>query len=100
MIDWDEVRTGQRKEGAYLATWSFGEKIASALAAALVGAALEWVGYEPHAAQSGSVRLVILALMSFAPALCHAISALLLMRFGLGEEEHARIRRELASRNG
>jgi GPH family glycoside/pentoside/hexuronide:cation symporter len=100
VIDWDEARTGERKEGAYLATWSFGEKCASALAAALVGVALEWVGYAPNAAQNDSVRLVILALMSFAPAVCHAISALLLMRFGLGEEEHARIRRELATRNG
>ena len=35
---------------------------------------------------------MILALMSFAPAVCHVISALLLMGFGLGEQEHARIR--------
>ena len=52
VIDWDEERTGERKEGAYLATWSFGEKCASALAAAGVGVALEWVGYAPNVPQS------------------------------------------------
>jgi GPH family glycoside/pentoside/hexuronide:cation symporter len=97
VIDWDELRTGERKEGAYLATWSFGEKCASALAAALVGVALEWVGYAPNAVQSDAVRLMILGLMSFAPAVCHVVSALLLMGFGLGEQEHARIREVLAS---
>lgn len=96
VIDWDELRTGERKEGAYLATWSFGEKCASALAAALVGVALEWVGYTPNAEQSESVRLMILGLMSFAPAACHVGSALLLMGFGLGEQEHARIREVLS----
>jgi GPH family glycoside/pentoside/hexuronide:cation symporter len=99
VIDWDEVRTGERKEGAYLATWSFAEKAASALAAALVGVALEWVGYTPNVEQTESVRLMILGLMSFAPAVCHVVAALILMNFRLGEEEHARIRQELADRN-
>jgi GPH family glycoside/pentoside/hexuronide:cation symporter len=98
VIDWDELQTGERKEGAYLATWSFGEKCAAALAAALTGAALEWVGYRPNVEQSESVRLMILALMSFAPAVCHVVSALLLMGFGLGEAQHAGIRETLRKR--
>jgi sugar (glycoside-pentoside-hexuronide) transporter len=99
VIDWDEERTGERKEGAYLATWSFGEKCASALAAVAVGVALEWVGYVPNVEQTPAVRSMILVLMSFAPALCHVLSALLLMRFGLGEQEHIRIRRALDARS-
>lgn len=98
VIDWDEVQTGERKEGAYLATWSFGEKCAAALAAALTGAALEWVGYTPNVEQNESVRLMILALMSFAPAACHVLSAVLLMGFGLGEAQHAGIRQVLKQR--
>jgi len=98
VIDWDELQTGERKEGAYLATWSFGEKCAAALAAALTGAALEWAGYTPNVEQNQTVRGMILALMSFAPAVCHVISALLLTGFGLDEVQHAGIRETLRRR--
>jgi GPH family glycoside/pentoside/hexuronide:cation symporter len=98
VIDWDEERTGERKEGAYLATWSLGEKCASALAAALTGAALQWAGYTPNVEQTELVRSTILALMSFAPAACHVLSAVLLMGFGLGEAQHAGIRQVLKQR--
>jgi GPH family glycoside/pentoside/hexuronide:cation symporter len=98
VIDYDEHETGERKEGAYLATWSFVEKCAGALAAVLIGAALQLVGYEPGAAQSDATRLTILALMSLVPAACYFGAAWLLRGFALDEAAHARIRSALDAR--
>jgi len=99
VIDFDEVLTDQRKEGAYLATWSFAEKCSAAMAAGLIGFVLEAVGYEPGASQGESTRLAILVLMSLVPAACHFLGALVLRGYGLDEREHARIRRVLDERS-
>ncbi len=98
VIDWDEERTGERKEGAYLAALSFVEKASAALAAAAVGIALDLVGYAPGQEQNPATHVALLALASFVPAGCHFLAALLLAGFGLGEQEHARIREVLAER--
>ncbi len=98
VIDYDEYVTGERKEGAYLATWSFVEKCAGALAAVLIGAALQIVGYEPGGEQTEATRLAILGLMSLVPGTCHFAAAFMLRGFALGQTEHARIRAELDAR--
>ena len=98
VVDWDEERTGERKEGAYLAVLSFAEKCSAALAAAAVGFVLEWVGYAPGREQNHATHVALLALASFVPAVCHFVAALLLTGFGLGEQEHARIRAVLQAR--
>jgi GPH family glycoside/pentoside/hexuronide:cation symporter len=97
-IDFDEERTDQRKEGAYLATWSFAEKCSAALAAAAIGGILQWVEYAPGAVQSADTRLAILVLMSLVPSACHFAGALVLRGYALDEPEHGRIRAALASR--
>jgi Na+/melibiose symporter-like transporter len=99
VVDWDEERTGERKEGAYLAVLSFAEKCAAALAAAAVGFVLEWVGYVPGGEQNHATHVALLAMASFAPAVCHFVAAFLLTGFGLGEQEHARIRAVLTERS-
>jgi Na+/melibiose symporter-like transporter len=98
VIDFDEVMTGERKEGAYLATWSFTEKCAAALAAMTIGLTLEAVDYTPGGKQTESARTAILALMSLLPAACHFLAALALRGYGLDEAEHARIRAVLRAR--
>jgi GPH family glycoside/pentoside/hexuronide:cation symporter len=98
VIDFDEVQTDQRKEGAYLATWSFAEKCSAAVAAGLIGLTLQVVGYEPGEAQSADTRLAIIVLMSLVPSACHYLGALVLRGYALDEREHARIRAVLESR--
>ena len=44
VIDYDEARTGQRKEGSYFAGWNFASKSASGFAILLTGVALQLVG--------------------------------------------------------
>ncbi|NQZ98447.1 MAG: MFS transporter [Myxococcales bacterium] len=98
VIDFDEYQTNQRKEGAYLAAWSFVQKSAAALAAVLLGAVLQFVGYTPGAEQSGPTQFAIMALISFVPGIGFLVAAIVFGRFDLDEAEHARIRAELDAR--
>jgi len=98
VIDYDELVTGERKEGSYLAVWTFVQKSMGGLLAIVLGFALQWVGYEPNVEQTEATKRVILALYGFLPASCFAVGLWLLLRFQLNEAEHAAIRRELDAR--
>ena len=98
VIDYDELRTGQRKEGAYFAVWAFVAKLAGALAVAWTGFLLDALGFVPGVAQSDGVRFGLRMLTAFAPAALFLSGVLLFLRFQLGASEHARIRAALAER--
>lgn len=99
IIDCDEHRTGERKEGAYFAGWAFVQKLASGLMIFVVGQALAWSAFDPDAErQSALVRTTMVALMGGAPLVCYLLGAVAFARFSLSEAEHARIRRELDAR--
>jgi GPH family glycoside/pentoside/hexuronide:cation symporter len=98
VIDYDELRTGERKEGTYFAVWSFAIKTGGALMAAVVGSVLATAGYEPNREQGEGVILAIRALFAGFPCLCYTTGLLLFFRFRLSEREHGRIRDELDRR--
>src|SRR5262249_21136299 len=91
VIAWDELETGQRKEGSYFAAWAFAAKCAGSLSVALVGVALDVVGYAPNAEQPAAVKQAILWLAAGGPATFYVLGILLFLRFRLGEAEHAQI---------
>lgn len=99
IVDVDEYTTGERKEGAYFAGWSFVNKLAAGIMIGLVGWALEWSGFDGQAdAQTEFVKTTMVVLMGGFPLVCYAIGAALFSRFSLTEAEHARIRLALDER--
>ena len=98
IIDYDELMTGERKEGSYLAVWNLVRKSAGSLIAFVTGLVLQASGFEPNVEQSEGAKMAIRLLFCLLPAACYAIGALLLARFSLGEAEHAEIRRVLDER--
>jgi GPH family glycoside/pentoside/hexuronide:cation symporter len=98
VIDLDELRTGERKEGAYFAAWSFVNKLGNAILASSAGFALGLAGYEPNVEQTPLVKHTMIFLLGGMPLLGYGIGALAFARFPLSETEHARIRRELDAR--
>jgi hypothetical protein len=52
VIDFDEYRSGQRKEGAYFAAWSFVFKGASGITFMLTGLVLQFSGFVPKVEQN------------------------------------------------
>jgi GPH family glycoside/pentoside/hexuronide:cation symporter len=99
IVDCDEYRTGERKEGAYFAGWSFVGKLAAGIMVGVVGWALAWAGFDGRAeTQSALAQRTMIALMGGFPLVCYLIGAAFFTRFSLSESEHARIRAELEAR--
>jgi GPH family glycoside/pentoside/hexuronide:cation symporter len=99
IIDVDEHRTGERKEGAYFAAWSFVGKLASGVMVFVVGVVLDSVGYVPNQPQTDAVKGWLVFLMGGMPLIGYAIGIPVFLRFRLSESEHARIRAELDARS-
>ena len=98
VIDVDELRSGERKEGAYFAGWNLVEKLASGAAIASVGALLQFSGYEANAPQNEDAVWAIRLLFSMVPFALHCVAIALLLRFDLDEAAHAEVRRQLEAR--
>jgi glycoside/pentoside/hexuronide:cation symporter, GPH family len=98
VVDLDELRTGERKEGSYFAAWSFVNKLGNAILASSAGFALSLAGYEPNAEQSETVKRTMVFLLGGMPLLGYAVGALAFSRFSLSEADHALVRRELDAR--
>jgi GPH family glycoside/pentoside/hexuronide:cation symporter len=99
VIDWDEARTGERKEGVYFAAWHLAEKLALGIAAAVTGLALSLGGFAPNQPQGESALLAMRLLLSLFPLVCFGAGALLFLRFALGRAEHAALQEDLVRRN-
>lgn len=99
VIDVDELETGERKEGAYYSAYTFLYKASSGVMATVTGFVLGWVGYVQNAPdQSATVQLAIRSLNGLVPLASMAIGALILARFTLTEEVHAKVRAQLDAR--
>ncbi|MCS5635970.1 MAG: MFS transporter, partial [Myxococcota bacterium] len=98
VIDFDELETGDRKEGAYFAAWNFVYKFGVGLTLMLTGIILEVSGFVPNADQSSEALFALKALYGLFPMVCYLVAAWLLSRFSLDEAEHARIRETLDAR--
>ncbi len=100
IVDWDELQSGQRKEGAYAAVWNFIRKAGSAGAAALGGVALTLGGYDPAAeVQSEEVKDAIRYTSGILPSITFLIGIYVFSRFSLNEAEHAEVVAQIQARN-
>jgi GPH family glycoside/pentoside/hexuronide:cation symporter len=98
VIDYDEYRTGERKEGAYFAAWNFVFKCAFGITLFLTGWVLELSGFRPNQEQTETARLALLSLYALYPLVCYGLGTLIFLRFRLDEREHQNIRRALNRR--
>ncbi len=81
LIDYDEVVTGRRREASYFAIWAFATKFGNAFTGFAALQVLEAVGYVPGQPQTETVKLWMVAMYSWFPALFYLLSGLSLMRF-------------------
>ncbi len=95
VIDADERETGERKEGAYTAGFTFAFQVGNGITVALVGLALGLSGFVPNAEQTPLVEWTMKGLFAGTPFVMLLIGALTLRRYTLDEAEHARIRARL-----
>jgi Na+/melibiose symporter-like transporter len=81
LIDLDERRTGERKEGVYSAAMMFALRVGNSLATALSGLVLSGAGFVPNAEQSAQSLLGIRILFGGLPCLGFLIGAALFRGF-------------------
>ena len=99
VIDYDEYRTGERKEGSYFAAWNFVYKGGMGVMLVLTGFVLDFAGFMPNQPQTMTVQVAMVTLYGIFPLVCYLIGALLFSRFRLDERAHAEIRAVLDARS-
>ena len=104
VIDYNEVKFGERNDGIIYGVYSFSRKIGQALAGGLGGFALTFVGYDSLAAsQTVEVTNGIYSLSTLFPGVCYLIVGLILVfAYPLSRkvvEENTRILNEKRANN-
>ncbi len=105
IIEYDQIQTGQRREGSYYAFASFFQKLATGAAIWAMGQALAFTGYitpAPGAPLPEQPPEAILAIRMFAgpiPALLLVLAILFAWRYPISRERHRALRDQLAARD-
>jgi len=95
-IDYDEYRTGRRREGFYWGTTEFCRKVTQGAAFGVIGLTLEYLGYEGRAAeQSASALLGLKILFVGLPVVLFLLAALAFWSYPLTKERHNQIHHEM-----
>jgi Na+/melibiose symporter-like transporter len=99
VIDEDDLQSGERSEGLYAGLFTFLRKLGGALGVALAGAVLDAAGLvRGGGGQSEAALLAIRCLTGIVPIVCLLIAGWIALRYPLGLERHAEIRRMLEER--
>jgi len=92
IIDYDEFKTGERKEGSYFAAFNFVQKSATGVMILITGWVLELSGFMPNVEQTFTVQIAIVTLYGLSPLICYTIGTVLFSKFTLDALEHQRIK--------
>lgn len=98
VIDYDELISGQRREGQYVGLWSVTRKLAAAMGVGASLLILGHAGYTPNAPQSPDVNLVLRTLYALVPCACNALGFVIALAYPLSPRVHEDIRQAIADR--
>lgn len=98
VIEYDELATGERREGIYYGMNAMVSKITGALGSAICGWGLQLTGYVENAAQTETALFGIRFLFALLPAVLLIICVPLLMKYPITRESHAEVVRQLEER--
>lgn len=100
IIEWDECRTGVRREGAYSGVWSFVCKASIALASMFVGLALKFIHFNADLpAQTASTLFGLKLVFGPVSALLFFVASLAFLAYPITKRKHEEIRRLIGERN-
>jgi GPH family glycoside/pentoside/hexuronide:cation symporter len=98
VIDYDELLTGERREGQYVGLWSIARKLAAALGVGTALVVLGTAGYQPSVEQTPDVRLTLRVLYCLVPCACNAIAFAVALAYPIDQARHRAIRRGVEAR--
>jgi GPH family glycoside/pentoside/hexuronide:cation symporter len=97
LCDWDELKTGLRREGMFAAVSGWLQKLAAAMTFSFAGAVLVWTGFEQAkgAAQAPGTLLHIRLVFAFVPAAAYLAGIAMLRWYALSPRVMADVRTTL-----
>jgi len=101
VVDEDELRTGERREGIYLGSFTFLRKLGGSAGVFLAGVVLDLCGYQGERSPQEQSELAVTSirvLTSFGPAFFLALAIAAGRGYELSRARHAEIRAELMAR--
>jgi GPH family glycoside/pentoside/hexuronide:cation symporter len=90
-IEFDAVKSGERKEGSYYGMWTFISKLGTALAGFLSGLILGLGGYEAGAVQQGGALFAIRIIAGPLPALILLCALFVVQFYPIDEKTYKRL---------
>jgi GPH family glycoside/pentoside/hexuronide:cation symporter len=101
VIDFDEIESGKRREGAYASILSYVLKFGTTFAVLATGPLIELTGFDAHkATQSPTTLLWLRILFAGVPAVAALLAAVALRRYPLSRAAMSTIRARLEARRG
>jgi GPH family glycoside/pentoside/hexuronide:cation symporter len=91
VIDYDELLTGERREGQYIGLWSIAKKLAAALGVGLSLSILSYAGYTPNVEQSETVKLTLRVLYALVPSLFNLLGLAIALLYPIDSKAHQEI---------
>lgn len=98
VIDYDELLSGQRREGQYIGLWSVAKKMTAALGVGVGLTVLAMAGYKPNAVQSEQVQWTLRVLYALVPSVFNAIGFGVALLYPIDRKAHAKIREAIRER--
>jgi len=98
VIDYDELLTGERREGQYIGLWSIAKKLSAAVGVGAGLAVLGMAGYTPNVEQSPQVQYTLRTLYALVPSLCNIVAFLIALAYPINSSIHRDIRTAIARR--
>jgi GPH family glycoside/pentoside/hexuronide:cation symporter len=98
VIDYDELLSGERREGHYIGIWSVIKKLAAALGVGVALTILGSAGYTPNQAQSEEVVLALRVLYALVPSLCNIVAFFIAIAYPISRDKHGLILAAIAAR--
>ncbi|UCD83149.1 MAG: MFS transporter [Desulfobacterales bacterium] len=98
VIDYDELLTGERREGQYIGLWSISKKFAAAIGIGAGLSILGMAGYTPNAEQPAAVLTTLRVLYALVPSVCNVAAIAIAFAYPISGRVHNEIRRAIARR--
>ena len=98
IIEWDQLKVGERREGAYYGIWTLIRKGATGGAFMIIGSVLTLIGYAPNVEQTPSALFGIKMLFGPIPSILLIIGIIIFLKFPITKEVHRDILRQISER--
>jgi GPH family glycoside/pentoside/hexuronide:cation symporter len=98
VIDYDELLTGERREGQYIGLWSISKKLAAAIGIGAGLSLLGMAGYTPNVEQTEEVQFMLRLLYALIPSACNLLGLIVALAYPINDKIHAEIRSAIVMR--